>query len=97
MIDNPTRVDETIEEEATGVMLSPEGRRGLLPVDMLEAYDLHETVVDMIVSQGETAARMPDTEIDSQGRFRVPDKLATLYGIEAGKPVTVFIPEVVMR
>lgn len=97
MIDDPTQVEETVEEEMRRVTLTPPARQAHIPKSLKDEYNLRECVADMIVSQDDVAARMPDTPIDDQGRFVVPKKLAHLYDIDADQDVTVFIIEVVMR
>lgn len=98
MIDDPQQVNEQIQEEYHGITLGKgSAYRQHLPKDALTEHDLYETVVDMVVSQGNTSIAVTDVEIDSQGRFIVPKKKAKMYGLETGEPISVLVDQVVLR
>jgi len=98
MIDDPQQVNERIEEEYHGITLGKgTTHRQHLPKDAIREHDLYETVVDMVVTQHDKSMTVTDVEIDSQGRFVVPKKKASMYGFEAGEPISVFVDQVVLR
>jgi len=91
-----TRVGEDIEEEAAGCTLM-EDNRVMIPTDLQKEYDLCDTVIDVVVSQGDAAVTVTDAEVDDVGRFTVPSKKARMYGVETGRPVSILIDRVVLR
>lgn len=87
---------ETIETEYNDINV---GKSYLqrLPKEALDEHDLRETLIDCIVSQGDTAITLTDHPVDSQGRFRVPSKKARLHGLDTDGRMSVFIDRVVAR
>jgi len=90
------KADERIECECNNITVGSHFRQRL-PQEHLDEYDLKNTVIDMVVSQGDTSFSVSDVEVDSQGRIRGPAKKARLYGLEPGEPMTVFIDRVALR
>ena len=90
------RVNETIEEIAEGRTLS-EDYRVMLPVSLQKEYGLCESVIDVVVSQGDVSVTITDAEVDDQGRFTVPAKKCDIYGMEPGKTVDILVDQVVLR
>lgn len=90
------RVSETIEEMAEARTLSDD-YRVMLPVSLQAEHDLCDSVIDVVVSQGDASVTVTDAEVDDQGRFTVPAKKCDIYGLEAGKPVDILVDRVVLR
>lgn len=88
--------DEHIEVEIPDVNVGNHLRQAL-PKDILNEYDLRDTVIDIVVSQGDTSFAMTDVKVDSQGRFSVPATKANLYGLDRDGRMMVFIERVALR
>lgn len=88
--------DERIEVECPGVNVGANLRQAL-PTDIREQYDLDDTVVDIVVSQGDVSFSASDVRVDDQGRFNVPAKKANIYGLDRDGRMTVFIDRVALR
>ena len=88
--------DEHIETEVQDVNVGKKLRQ-LLPKDVLDQHDLRETVIDIVVSQGDTSFTVSDVSVDGQGRFTIPAKKANLYGLDRDGRMTVFIDRVALR
>lgn len=90
------QVDEPIKIRVPMVTFGANLRHCLLH-DVLDEYDLRETVVDMVVAQGDSSFTMTDVTIDDQGRFMTPARKVDLYDIDRDEPIDVFIDRVVFR
>jgi bifunctional DNA-binding transcriptional regulator/antitoxin component of YhaV-PrlF toxin-antitoxin module len=88
--------DERIEVECPAVNVGVNLRQAL-PTDIREQYDLDDTVVDIVVSQGDVSFSASDVRVDDQGRFNVPAKKANIYGLDRDGRMTVFIDRVALR
>lgn len=88
--------DETIEVEVPNVTFGTHLRH-CLPSDIVDEYDLRDTIVDLVVTQGDSSFSMTDVKIDSQGRFMTPARKVDLYGIDRDEPIDVFIDRVALR
>ena len=89
-------VDERIEVEVKDVNVG-KNLRQLLPKAVLDEHDLRNTVIDIVVTQGDVSFSVSDVKVDSQGRFMVPAQKANLYGLDRDGRMTVFIDRVALR
>lgn len=89
-------VDERIEVEVDDVNVGNHLRQ-VFPKAILNEYDLRETVVDIVISQGDVSFSCSDVKVDSQGRFMLPANKANLYGLDRDGRMTVFIDRVALR
>ena len=88
--------DERIEVECPDVNVGARFRQ-VLPTEIREQYDLDDTVIDIVVSQGDVSFTVSDVRVDGQGRFVVPTEKANMYGLDRDGRMTVFIDRVALR
>lgn len=90
------QVDEQIRTRVPMVTFGA-NLRHCLPKDVISEYNLHDTVVDLVVIQGDSSFTVTDVKIDSRGRFMTPARKVDLYDIDRDEPIDVFIDRVVFR
>lgn len=90
------RVDEQVDEEVPHRTLSQD-YMVRLSTDVVEEYDLTNTVIDAVVNGDDTSVAVTDAKVGSQGRFSVGAKKCDLYGLEPGEKVNVIIDRVILR
>lgn len=95
-LDDYEPVDERIETEVQDVNVGKMLRQ-LLPKDVLDEHDLRETVIDIVVTQGDVSFSVSDAKVDDQGRLTIPAQKADLYGLDRDGRMTVFIDRVALR
>lgn len=88
--------DEQIDVECPDVNVGVNLRQAI-PTDIREKYDLDETVIDIVVSQGDVSFSASDIRVDEQGRFSLPAGKANIYGLDRDGRMTVFIDRVALR
>ena len=89
-------VDERIEVEVEDVNVGNHLRQ-VFPKAILNEYNLRETVIDIVVSQGGVSFTASDVKVDNQGRFMLPANKANLYGLDRDGRMEVFIDRVALR
>ena len=96
MPDERTLVEEEIDADFESRKLSDDGRV-TLPRDLLREHNLYGAIIDVQVSQGESAAAVMDAEVGPSGKFTIPAKKRELYGFEPGEYVSGTVDKVIMR
>lgn len=96
MSDERTLVETEIDADFESRKLSDDGRV-TLPADLVGEHDLYGTIIDVQVSQGESACAVMDAEVGPSGKFTIPAKKRDIYGFEPGEYVSGTVDKVVMR
>lgn len=94
--DDYTPVDEEIGVEVPDVNVGNRYQQRL-PRDVIEEHDLLETMIDVVVSQGDASFMATGVKVDSEGQFCIPKQKAKLHGFDTDGRMTVYIDTVEAR
>jgi hypothetical protein len=89
-------VDEVLEVEVESVNVGNRYQQRL-PRDVVRDHNLYGTIINVVVSQGDTSFVASGVKVDSEGQFCVPKQKAKLHGLDRDGRMTVFIESVEAR
>ena len=89
-------VNETIEVEVKNVNVGQRLQQDL-PRDVIREHDLFESIIDIVVSQGDISFAATGVVVNSDGQFTLPKRKAELYGLDRDGRMTVYIDTVEAR
>jgi len=91
--DDYTPVDEEVGVEVPNVNVGNRYQQRL-PRDVIDEHNLYETLIDVVVSQGDASFVATGVKVDSEGQFCIPKQKAKLHGLDRDGRMTVYIDRV---